>query len=106
MGDNFLPEKSEGTNVVVSGITLENVSYGGLGSMELNMIASEVTAYMQELEKNTNSVNTFKNALVAAFHFRASLYMMEQEKDNFRNTSEVKLDNMIKLLSSAVKSQQ
>lgn len=106
MADNFLPDKVEGTNIVVGGITLENVAYGGLGSMELNMIASEVTTYMQELEKNTNSVNTFKIALLAAFHFRASLYMMEQEKDNFKNTSEVKLDNMIKMLSSAVKPQQ
>lgn len=85
--------------VEIKRIPLE-VENSGLGGMELTELASQVEAYMLQVQMD-GEIDTLKQALHAALHFAAEAYLKSQNEGGKRQEELNRVDELILKLKSA-----
>ena len=84
--------------VEIKRIPLE-VENSGLGGMELTELASQVEAYMLQVQMD-GEIDTLKQALQAALHFAAQAYLKSQNEGGKRQEEISRVDALIAQLKA------
>ena len=85
--------------VEIKRIPLE-VENSGLGGMELTELASQVEAYMLQMQMD-GEIDTLKQALHAALYFAGQAYLKSQNEGGKRQEELSRLDELILKLKAA-----
>ena len=93
--------KKDIVQVEIKGIPVD-MEDEGLGVVELTDLASQVEAYMQQL----NEIDTLKKALTAALHFAAQAYVKDQNEGGKRQEEESRVSDLILKLRGALETPQ
>lgn len=85
--------------VEIKRIPLE-VENSGLGGMELTELASQVEAYMLQVQAD-GEIDTLKQALHAALYFASQAYLKSQNEGGKRQEELNRIDELILKLKAA-----
>lgn len=78
------------------------VEMEGHTQLEVNSLAQAVAAKMEEVERDSNVVDTYKLALLTALEFAAEINRLKSQQENQRLMDERKLDEIIVGLQNAL----
>ncbi len=78
------------------------VEMEGLTQLEVNSLAQAVSEKMLEIERDSNIVDTYKLALLAALEFAAEINRLKSQHENQRLMDERKLDEVVVGLQNAL----
>jgi len=79
-----------------------NIAIEGLTPIEIGSLANNVEEKMKRIERETDTVDTSKLAVLAAIEYASELYNLKQKTDVNIQADTRKIDNMLSKLQRAL----
>ncbi|MBU2530784.1 MAG: cell division protein ZapA [Elusimicrobia bacterium] len=79
-----------------------NIAIEGLTPIEIGSLANNVEEKMKRIERETDTVDTSKLAVLAAMEYASELYNLKQKTDVNIQADTRKIDNMVSKLQRAL----